>query len=1087
MTTNAQLTQQINDLLSAWNQREAQFRAWLAGTPNGGPNGDGKYPLTDAAGVTQLVDSPAKLADTVGGPAGDAAAAQALAEAARDTTVTAKDRAVTAETVITGLHSEVITNRNLALLYRNDAAAYAAQLSIGRDQAVAAKTAAEAARDAALISETNAAASEDNALASANAAAASALQAATFNPADYYTKVASDARYKAIGYVPAWGEITSKPVSFPPSAHTHVIADVTGLQAALDGKQAAGSYASAVHGHVIADVTGLQAALDGKQAAGSYAAAAHTHVIADVTGLQTALDGKQPTGSYLTGITGTMVTTALGYTPYNSSNPAGYISGITSGMVTTALGYAPANKAGDTFTGAITINSGSHQAVIAADGAIELTRSGGGAYIDLKDSTAEDFDVRLQASGNALGISATGGLTLNGAAVLTGITSGMVTTALGYTPANKAGDTFTGQLSADVGGGAASASFALRAVNGGYFVGTFARGSAGAYNSLVQANDAAMIFSAGSAGTGALFIGPWSGSLVGLRMDASGNTTVTGSLTSSGLLTVSGAGLSAAVRLSNTTGGRDLRVMQKDDGRFVITDETAGAERLAINASGNVTAMVDFRSPTFYDSNNTGYYVDPASTSVINGLNVANNTPVYSSGSFQYHQYQSPHVAYVKKTGGYSWYWRRNDTGLAGGANEVEDMSLTEAGNLFARSSVRAPVFYDSNDTSYYVDPNGITRLDRLEVVTETTYPGSINNDYASGYYHFSDTQNTPTGSYGHAHIIRLSADWNVQMFFPTSNTNEPMWLRRKQAGTYSAWRRLLQENEWIGGKYFSSDGQIYGTIFYDSNNGAYYCDPSGTSVLSDIRATTGISAYDGGVVGSDAYGMISATRRSDGNYSYFGLTRAGQLGMGMGIDTSNQFWIGGTTAGFNGTRSSWWLLTNTSGDVFASNSFRAPVFYDNNNTGYYLDPAGENVLNTLTLMGELNLSASGINYIDHSGTIYFRNQSGYATSATLTTGGDFTASGNVSAYSDARLKENVETVENALDLVSAMRGVTYTRKDTGLESVGVIAQEMIEVVPQVVQHGEDGTLSVAYGNLVGVLIEAIKELRAEVEALKNA
>lgn len=65
-----------------------------------------------------------------------------------------------------------------------------------------------------------------------------------------------------------------------PLTHGHIIADVTGLQAALDGKAATG------HGHIIADVTGLQAALDGKAATG------HGHIIADVTGLQTSLDAK---------------------------------------------------------------------------------------------------------------------------------------------------------------------------------------------------------------------------------------------------------------------------------------------------------------------------------------------------------------------------------------------------------------------------------------------------------------------------------------------------------------------------------------------------------------------------------------------------------------------------------------------------------------------------------------------------------------------------------------------------------------------------------------------------------------------------
>ena len=83
-----------------------------------------------------------------------------------------------------------------------------------------------------------------------------------------------------------WNDINNKPATFPPSQHNHVIADVTGLQLALDGKQASGSYAASTHTHAISDTTGLQTALDGK------AASSHSHVVGDVTGLQTALDGK---------------------------------------------------------------------------------------------------------------------------------------------------------------------------------------------------------------------------------------------------------------------------------------------------------------------------------------------------------------------------------------------------------------------------------------------------------------------------------------------------------------------------------------------------------------------------------------------------------------------------------------------------------------------------------------------------------------------------------------------------------------------------------------------------------------------------
>lgn len=96
-------------------------------------------------------------------------------------------------------------------------------------------------------------------------------------------------------------------------------------------------------------------------------------------------------------------------------------------------------------------------------------------------------------------------------------------------------------------------------------------------------------------------------------------------------------------------------------------------------------------------------------------------------------------------------------------------------------------------------------------------------------------------------------------------------------------------------------------------------------------------------------------------------------------------------------------------------------------------------------------------------------------------------ASANIVAYSDARSKTNVETISGALDKVDAIRGVTYNKVEDpeGIRYMGVIAQELQEVLPEVVAEGEDGRLAVAYGNIVGVLIEAVKELRAEVAELK--
>ena len=102
-----------------------------------------------------------------------------------------------------------------------------------------------------------------------------------------------------------------------------------------------------------------------------------------------------------------------------------------------------------------------------------------------------------------------------------------------------------------------------------------------------------------------------------------------------------------------------------------------------------------------------------------------------------------------------------------------------------------------------------------------------------------------------------------------------------------------------------------------------------------------------------------------------------------------------------------------------------------------------------------------------------------------LDVSGTIRATGDVIAYSDARVKENVETIPNALDKVKAMRGVGYNKIGEQKRSIGVIAQEMIEVMPEVVSQDEQGMYSVAYGNLVGVLVEAMKEQQKQIDELK--
>jgi hypothetical protein len=102
---------------------------------------------------------------------------------------------------------------------------------------------------------------------------------------------------------------------------------------------------------------------------------------------------------------------------------------------------------------------------------------------------------------------------------------------------------------------------------------------------------------------------------------------------------------------------------------------------------------------------------------------------------------------------------------------------------------------------------------------------------------------------------------------------------------------------------------------------------------------------------------------------------------------------------------------------------------------------------------------------------------------------GNMTVAGEVIANSDIKLKENIEVIPNALEKVTQIRGVTFTRndqEDKEKRHAGVIAQEVEKVLPEVVMEGNDGIKSVAYGNLVGLLIEAIKEQQEQINNLTD-
>ena len=180
----------------------------------------------------------------------------------------------------------------------------------------------------------------------------------------------------------------------------------------------------------------------------------------------------------------------------------------------------------------------------------------------------------------------------------------------------------------------------------------------------------------------------------------------------------------------------------------------------------------------------------------------------------------------------------------------------------------------------------------------------------------------------------------------------------------------------------------------------------------------------------------------------------------------------------------------------FVNNTWTAGIDYQNNGKLRLIDRSGgRESINFYLLNGDIeanNTSNVVTNAFRTSGNSFINGGNlGIGTtnpSYKLDVSGAIRATGDVIAYSDARVKDNVITIDKALEKVAKLRGVSYTRNDVEDKTtkIGVIAQEVLEVLPEVVQQDDKGKYSVAYGNMVGLLIEAIKELKAEVDELKS-
>jgi hypothetical protein len=180
-------------------------------------------------------------------------------------------------------------------------------------------------------------------------------------------------------------------------------------------------------------------------------------------------------------------------------------------------------------------------------------------------------------------------------------------------------------------------------------------------------------------------------------------------------------------------------------------------------------------------------------------------------------------------------------------------------------------------------------------------------------------------------------------------------------------------------------------------------------------------------------------------------------------------------------------VLTSSS-PTFAGATFSSNVTINTNTAGLVLNRTAVTNYNGINLMtAGVNQWFVGMRENLSSNNYIIYNENGTDALTISKSNSNATFAGTITETSSLRYKENVETIKYGLDKVLQMRGVTYNKKDNGVKEVGVIAEEIYEVLPELVLKNEEGEIdSVSYSRITAVLIEAIKDLKKEIEDLKS-
>lgn len=388
-----------------------------------------------------------------------------------------------------------------------------------------------------------------------------------------------------------------------------------------------------------------------------------------------------------------------------------------------------------------------------------------------------------------------------------------------------------------------------------------------------------------------------------------------------------------------------------------------------------------------------------------------------------------------------------NDTAFAGYVTTNNTRSSTIESNLSTETTDRTTA-----DTNII---NGTTPVAKANKLT-TARTIDITGDITATAIAFDGSQN-----------IAISASVNNN-----SHTHDDSTITGTEASTAST---VVQRNasgdinaRLFRSEYDSTNPNI-GYIMTQVNTGTdNYMRPS---TPTQVLSTLGLSTVNK-IIGTDTdintsgSTIIDNIYVTDGVITSMGTRTLTLANLGYAISDSTSTTSSTTSASSTAVKAAYDKANHTHpyallggsysqdfvGDTIqADNSMRANIFYDRDNTAYYMNPS--------------------------------------STATAINVAGAITAGGDITAFSDRKLKEDIQNIPNALSKVLEINGVTFTRndlEDTTTRYTGVIAQEVEAVLPEAVTTNEEGTKAVSYGNMVGLLIEAMKEQQVQINSLKE-